>query len=188
MEVAIIFNKFRFSIILVISICFFSSVQSAEIVTVKELKASIEGEVLVLTYDLTPLENKLAKVIVELSTDGKNWINVTQALGDFGQSVQSGINKKITIDLYDYYPDGITSNLYFRVETQAEKSLLEPEMIYINKGEFLMGSPSNELGRGNDEIQHLVEIKAFEIGKTEITYEQFNVFVSDTGYLTASEK
>ncbi len=49
------------------------------------------------------------------------------------------------------------------------------ELVLIPAGEFLMGSPASEPGRGNDEgPQHLVRItKPFYMGKTEVTQSQW---------------
>ena len=48
------------------------------------------------------------------------------------------------------------------------------EMVFIPAGEFVMGSPENELGRHLDEAQHKVIItKPFYIGKYPITQEQW---------------
>jgi formylglycine-generating enzyme required for sulfatase activity len=44
------------------------------------------------------------------------------------------------------------------------------KMIRIPAGEFMMGSPSSEPGRGNDETQHRVRItKDYWLGETEVT-------------------
>jgi formylglycine-generating enzyme required for sulfatase activity len=53
----------------------------------------------------------------------------------------------------------------------------------IRPGQFLMGSPKDELGRDDDERQHSVTLtKEFFIGLTEVTREQFEVFIAETGY------
>lgn len=63
------------------------------------------------------------------------------------------------------------------------------EMSYIPSGKFMMGSPADEEGRGDDEGRHRVYItRPFWLGKHEITNGQFNAFVKATGYVTAAEK
>jgi formylglycine-generating enzyme required for sulfatase activity len=55
------------------------------------------------------------------------------------------------------------------------------EMVPIPGGKFLMGSPEGEKGRGADEgPQHLVEIDPFWMGKCEVTWDEFDVFLRQT--------
>jgi sulfatase modifying factor 1 len=60
----------------------------------------------------------------------------------------------------------------------------------IPAGEFMMGSPEEEKGRGNDESPlHRVRItKPFYLGMVEVTVAQFRRFVDATGYRTDAEK
>jgi formylglycine-generating enzyme required for sulfatase activity len=52
------------------------------------------------------------------------------------------------------------------------------EMIAIPGGKFLMGSPQNEKGRRQDENPlHSVEIDSFWIGKYEIMWDEYELFV-----------
>jgi formylglycine-generating enzyme required for sulfatase activity len=54
------------------------------------------------------------------------------------------------------------------------------EMVPIPGGRFRMGSPDSEQGRGEDEgPQHEVEISPFWMGKYEITWDIFEVWMSD---------
>jgi len=60
--------------------------------------------------------------------------------------------------------------------------LLVPEMVRIPPGRFLMGSPATEARykRYEEEPQHAVRIDyAFELGKCEVTLEEFTAFVTD---------
>ena len=53
----------------------------------------------------------------------------------------------------------------------------------------MMGSPETEKDRGQDEVQHEVTInKAFYMGITHVTVDQFAAFVKDSGYKTEAEK
>ena len=58
-----------------------------------------------------------------------------------------------------------------------------PEMVVVPAGSFMMGSPSHEAGRGDDEgPRHLVTIsKPFAVGKYEVTIREFRVFIRTTG-------
>lgn len=59
-----------------------------------------------------------------------------------------------------------------------------PEMIWIEKGYFIMGSPPDEPGRSNYEgPRHEVIIpRDFAIGRYPVTKDQFSAFVAATGY------
>ena len=62
------------------------------------------------------------------------------------------------------------------------------EFVYITPGTFMMGSPSNEPGRDNDETQHRVTLtKGFYMQTTEVTVGQWRTFVRDTGYKSEAE-
>jgi formylglycine-generating enzyme required for sulfatase activity len=61
------------------------------------------------------------------------------------------------------------------------------EMVWIDPGEFEMGSPEKEKGRGNNETQHHVMItKGFWMGKYEVTQAQWEQVMGDNPgpYLT----
>ena len=51
-----------------------------------------------------------------------------------------------------------------------------PVMVVIPGGRFLMGSPANERGRRDNELQHEVGITPFLIGKYPVTFEEFDRF------------
>jgi formylglycine-generating enzyme required for sulfatase activity len=46
-------------------------------------------------------------------------------------------------------------------------------MVWIPSGRFLMGSPSDEPGWSSHEVQHLVQISGFWMGKTSVTQEEW---------------
>jgi formylglycine-generating enzyme required for sulfatase activity len=59
-----------------------------------------------------------------------------------------------------------------------------PHMVAIPAGKFLMGSPASEPGRFDSEgPQHVVHVKAFALGKFDVTSNQFLTFLAATGYL-----
>jgi formylglycine-generating enzyme required for sulfatase activity len=54
------------------------------------------------------------------------------------------------------------------------------EMVPVPGGTFTMGSPANEEGRNEDEgPQHQVKVDSFWMGKYEITWEQYDLFVRE---------
>ena len=65
----------------------------------------------------------------------------------------------------------------FRAELPGKIML---EMVKINAGKFLMGSPEEEIDRDKDEIQHRVELtQDFYIGKFELTNAQWQAVMGN---------
>ena len=63
------------------------------------------------------------------------------------------------------------------------------KFIEIEPGQFMMGSPSDEEERDNEETQHRVRLtRPFLMGVHEVTRGQFARFVQDGGYRTDAEK
>jgi formylglycine-generating enzyme required for sulfatase activity len=63
------------------------------------------------------------------------------------------------------------------------------KLVRVPAGKFMMGSPKTEKHRGTDEAQHEVTIsKAFYMGATHVTVDQFAAFANDSGYKTDAEK
>jgi formylglycine-generating enzyme required for sulfatase activity len=61
-----------------------------------------------------------------------------------------------------------------------------PEMVGVPAGKFLMGSPSHEPGRFDSEgPQHAVTVKAFALGKFDVTSEEFLAFLRASRYQPA---
>ncbi|WP_158308423.1 SUMF1/EgtB/PvdO family nonheme iron enzyme [Thiocapsa marina] len=56
-----------------------------------------------------------------------------------------------------------------------------PAMVSIAAGCFRMGSPSDEPHRDSDEAPHEVCLEAFELGRTEVTFLQYDAFCDATG-------
>lgn len=57
-----------------------------------------------------------------------------------------------------------------------------PEMVIVRGGSFMMGSPENEPARKpNESPQHLVTIKAFAMGATEVTFSEWDACVAAGG-------
>lgn len=56
-----------------------------------------------------------------------------------------------------------------------------PEIVYIEGGTFIMGSPENEPGRWADEKQHEETVTDFEMGTFPVTFEEYDAFCDATG-------
>ncbi|MBT3202397.1 MAG: SUMF1/EgtB/PvdO family nonheme iron enzyme, partial [Phycisphaerales bacterium] len=83
----------------------------------------------------------------------------------------------------------IEIKIYLKDGARDTKGGLQMPLRLIQAGTFRRGAPKSESGRGSDEKPHDVKIsEPFYIGKTEVTYRQFEHFVKVTGYQTAPEK
>jgi formylglycine-generating enzyme required for sulfatase activity len=64
-----------------------------------------------------------------------------------------------------------------------------PEMVLIEGGTFLMGSPEGDDEAADDERPaHQVTVRPFAIARCETTVAEFREFVRDTGYVTVAER
>jgi formylglycine-generating enzyme required for sulfatase activity len=80
----------------------------------------------------------------------------------------------------------VTSRAEERKDREFQECKMCPVMVGIPAGTFLMGSPADEAGRFDSEgPQHEVTIKAFALGKYDITSEAFLAFLKETGYRPA---
>jgi len=105
---------------------------------------------------------------VEVSAEGhdkqKMWISLT-----------AGQDKTLDIHLN-------RKGQYKAVASQGQKitNSLGMEFVYIAPGTFIMGSPSNEPGRGLDENQHRVTLtKGFYMQTTEVTQGQWKAVMGN---------
>jgi formylglycine-generating enzyme required for sulfatase activity len=57
------------------------------------------------------------------------------------------------------------------------------ELVRIPAGEFQMGSESE-----GEKPRHRVQVRSFDVGRTEVTVRQFRAFTEATGYRTDAEK
>jgi len=76
-------------------------------------------------------------------------------------------------------------------QNHAEREFKEcpdcPEMVAIPAGRFVMGSPKSEAGRFDSEgPEHVVTIRAFALGKYDVTSRQFLKFLEATDYQPAA--
>ena len=109
---------------------------------------------------------------------GASWLDSADAC----TSSQRGIalNDDYVI-LSGVWIDGIANNYGFRVALAPNRDMKIPlsedvsmNMIWIEPSAFVMGSPTNELGRWNDETQHYVSLtEGYWMGQYEVTQSQY---------------
>jgi len=60
-----------------------------------------------------------------------------------------------------------------RPSISGQAAVVPNGMVRIEGGTFIMGSPTNETGRGDDEIQHRVTVNSFYMGKYLVTQKEY---------------
>lgn len=70
----------------------------------------------------------------------------------------------------------------------ANETLLRPEMVALQPGTFLMGSPKEEEGRDDDETLHEVTLtRSFAVSRTEITQGQYLALMGENPVETRTD-
>jgi formylglycine-generating enzyme required for sulfatase activity len=80
---------------------------------------------------------------------------------------------------------GMDMAYQFWVEAHAK---LYPDFVYVKGGAYVMGSPQNEVGRGENEMQHSVTICDLFVCKYAVTVAEFKRFIDESNYQTDAEK
>ena len=122
------------------------------------LSYEVNGNELIINYTGTLLQ----------STDAVNWTEVASASSPY----KVALNDK---------------QLFFCAKGETSKNITIPlsdtvslDMIWIEPGTFLMGSPEDELGRANDETQYEVTLtKGYWLGKFEVTQAQYEAVIGE---------
>ena len=116
------------------------------------LSYEVNGNELIINYTGTLLQ----------STDAVNWTEIASASSPYKVKIS---DKK----------------LFFCAKGETSKNMTIPlsdtvslDMIWIEPGTFMMGSPTDELGRDSDETQHQVTLtRGYWLGKYEVTQAQY---------------
>lgn len=71
---------------------------------------------------------------------------------------------------------------------KARFGIREDDWIAIEGGSYLMGSPEGERDRFDNERQHEVKVAPFEILKTPVTFDMFDLFCHDMKHVRAEDE
>ena len=131
------------------------------------INCKTDGNNLIVTYTGTLYQ----------SSDAVKWTEVSSASSPY--QVKMG-NKKLF-----FCAKGESKNF-----TIPLSDTVDLNMIWIEPGTFIMGSPEDELGRFDTEVQHEVTLtKGYWMGKYEVTQAQYEVIIGtnpsdghDVGY------
>lgn len=63
--------------------------------------------------------------------------------------------------------------------TNNDEKVVDDELVFIKGGTFLMGSPEDEVWRGNDELQHEVTVNDFYISPYEVTQQEYEEIIQE---------
>ncbi len=110
----------------------------------------------------------------------------------FSQSGSSPITKEVSIQV------GKSETINFEVSVPNQQNnsatnssnLLLPEMVFVQGGTFTMGCTAEQ---GSDctvdkKLAYGVTLSSYHIGKYEVTFNQFRLFIERTGYRTDADK
>lgn len=81
----------------------------------------------------------------------------------------------------------LLSILVFQVSLVFAQTKPTIEFVEITAGTFTMGSPTTEVDRYADEVQHEVTLSTFKMSKFEITFEQYDLFCDATRRIKPSD-
>lgn len=78
-------------------------------------------------------------------------------------------------------------NIFFYLLLILNLNASNEGMVFIQGGEFIMGSNSKE-AKKDEKPPHQVRVNSFWLDETPVTNRQFKIFVDATGYITTAEK
>ena len=147
---------------------------------VTNIRAEQRGQDIVVLYSLettTPCEVGLL-----LSQDnGATWSAPLKFVsGDVGKNITAG-GKKIIWKVLEEREQLVGDKIKFKISAiDSGRKTLEPEMVYVAGGTFLMGGSS---GESDEKPVHSVTLSSFNIGKFEVTHAQWkSVMGSNPSY------
>ena len=175
-------------------ILLFLQLSLAKAQRVSWVNMSQEGKNLVVEYVLEASEPQ--EIFLYLSTDGGKTFSkpLEKVSGDVGKGIAPG-NKRIVWNVLEELPELVGDNVVFMVEIpegliwEANEGRPRMEWVDVPAGTFLMGSPSYETDRLDDEgPQHLVTLSGFKMSKYEVTFDQYDAFCKATGRQKPSDE
>ena len=127
----------------------------------------------VLSYEVTGNELVLTcSGILYQSEDAVNWTEVKSASCPYKVSLSA---RQIFFCSQSVADQPVVSGEDFSVSLPNDVSL---DMVWVEPGTFMMGSPEDELGRQDNETQHEVTLtKGYWLGKYEVTQAQYEVLM-----------
>ncbi len=143
-------------------------------------------------YDIeSEILDEFGNEVGELEWDGMR-VALTQASEDLLEQKREAEKERLEQEKLEREAAQFRKDLIARLDSRLSFAVpgLEIEMIWVEPGSFLMGSPEDEPGRKGDEKQHRVTLtQGYWLGKFEVTREQYYKLKRDRAYnLKATEK
>lgn len=180
---------------LLLSISFFPLLLPAQ--TIERVQFRQEGREVRVFYDLIGEANAAYEVSLYYSWDGgKNFLGPAADVSGAIGIVQPGYDRQIHWLPFQQMGPLVSDEFVLRVQATYTPPLVDAppnkdlptDMVLVRGGTFTMGSPSNEEGRFDDEIQHQVTISDFYMGQYEVTFDQYDTFCKETGRKTPDDE
>ena len=107
----------------------------------------------------------------------------TQQREDEKERIREIINAEVKRRMAEAQEDRAAERAIKKEQARQEELLKygirESDWLVIREGDFLMGSPESETDRFSNERQHQVHVGRFEMLKTPVTFEMFDIFCDD---------
>lgn len=177
-----------FNLILFSNFIFFSATAQQ----VQNVRFTTSGKQIIIAYDITgaqPGQTFDVQVFCSIDNFSSPLKSVT---GSVGSGITGGSAKSLTWNVLSDR-ESLTGNVSFEVRAtpRTSKSVApstatkvkpasDDYWINIPGGTFTMGSPANEPQRASNETQHQVTLSSFKIGKYEVTFEEYDAYISGT--------
>ena len=147
---------------------------SAQAQKVSNIRAEQRGQDIVVFYSLETTSP--CEVSLLLSQDnGVTWSGpLKNVSGDVGKNISAG-EKTIIWKVLEEREQLVGDKLKFKVIANAKNSI-EPEVVFVEGGTFLMGSNSGDF---DERPVRSVTLSAFNIGKYEVTQAQWKVVMGN---------
>jgi formylglycine-generating enzyme required for sulfatase activity len=187
----------RFIVLLLLSGFIFTGSPAQQ---VQNVRFTQSGKQIIIAYEITGAQQgQTFDVQVYCSID--NFSSPLKSVtGSVGQGITGGSPRSI---IWDVTSDRESLNGNISFEVRAKPSTVkststtttttptapatarvnpasEDYWVSIPGGTFSMGSPADEPQRGSNETQHQVTLSSFRIGKYEVTFEEYDAFISGT--------
>ncbi|MDZ7792050.1 MAG: SUMF1/EgtB/PvdO family nonheme iron enzyme [Xanthomonadales bacterium] len=130
---------------------------------------------------ITDIQTELRRLGRDVSVDGALGPGTADQIRAFERATDRAETGEPTEDLLTALKDADRWPGLLPGETFTDCDAC-PEMVVIPAGGFMMGSPSGEPGRDDDEgPQHRVRVPAFALAETEVTFAQWDACVAAGG-------